>query len=160
MAPAFFFGLSAVQPRLQLPLDPCAPPPGADLLGREGVGPDADSLALGLDMKLAVGRDDIAAPRRDRGHLDLGAFQIGDVQVVCGLPAGALQQVLETADIDELAAVQGALQGRFKRRGQVLPRDLGAVGDRAFAPAIGVPCLLYTSPSPRDQRGSRMPSSA
>ena len=23
-----------------------------------------------------------------------------------------------------------------------------------------VPCLLYTSPSPRDQRGSRMPSSA
>ena len=24
----------------------------------------------------------------------------------------------------------------------------------------GYPCLLYTSPSPRDQRGSRMPSSA
>ena len=24
----------------------------------------------------------------------------------------------------------------------------------------GIPCLLYTSPSPRDQRGSRMPSSA
>ena len=23
-----------------------------------------------------------------------------------------------------------------------------------------LPCLLYTSPSPRDQRGSRMPSSA
>ena len=26
--------------------------------------------------------------------------------------------------------------------------------------ALGWPCLLYTSPSPRDQRGSRMPSSA
>ena len=26
--------------------------------------------------------------------------------------------------------------------------------------ALGVVCLLYTSPSPRDQRGSRMPSSA
>ena len=25
---------------------------------------------------------------------------------------------------------------------------------------IARPCLLYTSPSPRDQRGSRMPSSA
>ena len=25
---------------------------------------------------------------------------------------------------------------------------------------ISLPCLLYTSPSPRDQRGSRMPSSA
>ena len=24
----------------------------------------------------------------------------------------------------------------------------------------GITCLLYTSPSPRDQRGSRMPSSA
>ena len=28
-----------------------------------------------------------------------------------------------------------------------------------FAAMLG-PCLLYTSPSPRDQRGSRMPSSA
>ena len=25
---------------------------------------------------------------------------------------------------------------------------------------LGITCLLYTSPSPRDQRGSRMPSSA
>ena len=25
---------------------------------------------------------------------------------------------------------------------------------------LSTPCLLYTSPSPRDQRGSRMPSSA
>ena len=30
----------------------------------------------------------------------------------------------------------------------------------ANATVIYVPCLLYTSPSPRDQRGSRMPSSA
>ena len=30
--------------------------------------------------------------------------------------------------------------------------------DRLFSYARG--CLLYTSPSPRDQRGSRMPSSA
>ena len=29
-----------------------------------------------------------------------------------------------------------------------------------FADAIIITCLLYTSPSPRDQRGSRMPSSA
>ena len=28
------------------------------------------------------------------------------------------------------------------------------------ATELGVNCLLYTSPSPRDQRGSRMPSSA
>ena len=30
----------------------------------------------------------------------------------------------------------------------------------AEAPSHGMSCLLYTSPSPRDQRGSRMPSSA
>ena len=31
--------------------------------------------------------------------------------------------------------------------------------DRRFCRAVNI-CLLYTSPSPRDQRGSRMPSSA
>mgnify|MGYP003320903004 CR=1 FL=1 len=30
----------------------------------------------------------------------------------------------------------------------------------AFELNLSCPCLLYTSPSPRDQRGSRMPSSA
>ena len=36
------------------------------------------------------------------------------------------------------------------------------VSDRALAEVSAqlVGCLLYTSPSPRDQRGSRMPSSA
>ena len=37
----------------------------------------------------------------------------------------------------------------------------GAIGESgaSFYVQAG-PCLLYTSPSPRDQRGSRMPSSA
>ena len=35
--------------------------------------------------------------------------------------------------------------------------EKSAVG---HAITISDPCLLYTSPSPRDQRGSRMPSSA
>ena len=39
-----------------------------------------------------------------------------------------------------------------------------ALGDRLHVidldPRNYDPCLLYTSPSPRDQRGSRMPSSA
>ena len=34
-------------------------------------------------------------------------------------------------------------------------------GERALVPTgLCMACLLYTSPSPRDQRGSRMPSSA
>ena len=36
----------------------------------------------------------------------------------------------------------------------------GAGGYRSGAKASKIACLLYTSPSPRDQRGSRMPSSA
>ena len=32
--------------------------------------------------------------------------------------------------------------------------------ERAVTPSTRLGCLLYTSPSPRDQRGSRMPSSA
>ena len=42
------------------------------------------------------------------------------------------------------------------------PTDLGVTVDRdrdRFA-TLSTVCLLYTSPSPRDQRGSRMPSSA
>ena len=41
--------------------------------------------------------------------------------------------------------------------------DRGAVRgnrDRALDPDQGQPCLLYTSPSPRDRTRSRMPSSA
>ena len=32
--------------------------------------------------------------------------------------------------------------------------------EEARTPPFAAGCLLYTSPSPRDQRGSRMPSSA
>ena len=33
-------------------------------------------------------------------------------------------------------------------------------GGKKQVPCLFIGCLLYTSPSPRDQRGSRMPSSA
>ena len=46
----------------------------------------------------------------------------------------------------------------------LLSRSLGASGYGQYAVLISwamiLTCLLYTSPSPRDQRGSRMPSSA
>ena len=37
---------------------------------------------------------------------------------------------------------------------------LGEIRSRSLVPIVCSFCLLYTSPSPRDQRGSRMPSSA
>ena len=46
----------------------------------------------------------------------------------------------------------------------MLPIDLCDEAKRLASEKTGIPlnciCLLYTSPSPRDQRGSRMPSSA
>ena len=44
----------------------------------------------------------------------------------------------------------------FKDFAAVVPKAAAAAQRRA----INKTCLLYTSPSPRDQRGSRMPSSA
>ena len=44
-----------------------------------------------------------------------------------------------------------------------MPVDKGFYITSGFGPRAGGyhwGCLLYTSPSPRDQRGSRMPSSA
>ena len=42
-------------------------------------------------------------------------------------------------------------------RGDIINRSGFTESDRVADPEL---CLLYTSPSPRDQRGSRMPSSA
>ena len=39
-------------------------------------------------------------------------------------------------------------------------KDLVDRFSRLYKSPSGMSCLLYTSPSPRDQRGSRMPSSA
>ena len=43
--------------------------------------------------------------------------------------------------------------------GLVIPDTAKEKPQEGEVVAVG-PCLLYTSPSPRDQRGSRMPSSA
>ena len=54
--------------------------------------------------------------------------------------------IFADATIDQ--AVEGIVNGIYFNQGHVC-----CAGSRLF-------CLLYTSPSPRDQRGSRMPSSA
>ena len=43
---------------------------------------------------------------------------------------------------------------------QSLPESMGFNAPESNPVAPSMACLLYTSPSPRDQRGSRMPSSA
>ena len=63
-----------------------------------------------------------------------------------------------------LSPDQDLLYVSFFLTGEILTWDIaadGSVGEMGtFATAAVSTCLLYTSPSPRDQRGSRMPSSA
>ena len=60
----------------------------------------------------------------------------------------------QTIDKDDIEAVLEVLQSDWLTTGPKVEEF-----EAAFAAATGS-CLLYTSPSPRDQRGSRMPSSA
>ena len=60
-------------------------------------------------------------------------------------------EVAEEVDVEEIEELKGPVE--------VTEDEEGATVD--FDPsAMPLPCLLYTSPSPRDRQKSRMPSSA
>ena len=73
-----------------------------------------------------------------------------------------------TVPKDHLVAASGELQNPDKvlskeqrnRLKEAMKEDLQPVTIATMEEADDRICLLYTSPSPRDQRGSRMPSSA
>ena len=68
---------------------------------------------------------------------------------------GYVIDALRSAGVEGLVAVVGY-------QAELVQEKLSSVGNIQFAlqaEQLGT-CLLYTSPSPRDQRGSRMPSSA
>ena len=69
-----------------------------------------------------------------------------DAARACRLPALLLLAPVENAVKHDVA----------RHRGRVTV----AVSARREGDELVLTCLLYTSPSPRDQRGSRMPSSA
>ena len=57
----------------------------------------------------------------------------------------------------------GAVEGKlflYENPEMLALEDHEALGITPVAAPYANTCLLYTSPSPRDQRGSRMPSSA
>ena len=74
-----------------------------------------------------------------------GAAGIGEVLAAAYLEAGARVHVCDVSE-----AALAAFRDRYP----------GSVATRADVGDAVQVCLLYTSPSPRDQRGSRMPSSA
>ena len=94
------------------------------------------------------------------GELELGEGVLEEAGAVA--LRGADEEDLEGEDGPE-GGVAGALGGEGRDGAGELVRDGGAVVGGAQG-ARGEPrdagCLLYTSPSPRDKRQSRMPSSA
>ena len=92
----------------------------------------------------------IAAAKRT----PVGSFQ-GSISSVSGPDLGAkvIGGILEETMLDP-ASVNEVIMGN------VLAAGLGQAPARQAALESGLPCLLYTSPSPRDRSLSRMPSSA
>ena len=76
-------------------------------------------------------------------HLAINYFVLGDQVVMSPVFIGS----------EPVKATNGKFKGT-----EILQReqDLGL----AFMQSLSEPCLLYTSPSPRDRTRSRMPSSA
>ena len=95
----------------------------------------------------------------DKADMDVEAFQEGFLAAVL-LPAGGTAPVGETIGlIVETEAEIAEAQARSATA--ATPAALSSPAPSQVSPAASpAPCLLYTSPSPRDQRGSRMPSSA
>ena len=95
------------------------------------------------EIERRLNDDRLAASRRSK--------RLGDTLSAMGL--------LSERHVKQIARIQAETGEPF---GKIAIRK-GFVKPSAVQAAIGVQfgfCLLYTSPSPRDQRGSRMPSSA
>ena len=103
-----------------------------------------DDVRRLVRRRLLVRLDDV---RRGDAALQLLAEELGDLRLV----------ELDVAVADDRGEVGGA-----QVRQQLAPRRR-ALGEQPLEERevveVGV-CLLYTSPSPRDKRQSRMPSSA
>ena len=90
-------------------------------------------------------RDEIAAFVAERGHV-----RVEELVERFGVSRMTIHR-----HVDQLAQ-RGMLH---KLHGAVSAQPSG-IYESLFRYRSGMACLLYTSPSPRDQRGSRMPSSA
>ena len=100
-------------------------------------------------LRHGAGRNDAILLRAAYAGSDAEADALGRAL------APSKERLLETAQLG--AAFCAALRGGFDidLPDLIYPVAIGAAGREQ-----GIPCLLYTSPSPRDLSTSRMPSSA
>ena len=72
---------------------------------------------------------------------------------------GVMSTIIDSLGRNERVELRGFGTFGVKHRKPKKARNPGT-GESIFLPERHVPCLLYTSPSPRDLSTSRMPSSA
>ena len=89
---------------------------------------------------------------------DLGFFASLKSRV-WGMNASSIDELVETI-FQQYEEYDSATLERVWQNLKVYNQTLRKMGDNDFSVEHTGVCLLYTSPSPRDQRGSRMPSSA
>ena len=77
------------------------------------------------------------------------------VGILMAMPNAFYNRVEQSNDATALIAQQLTASDRER-----LGVTVEGLEETAATWPSALPCLLYTSPSPRDQRGSRMPSSA
>ena len=102
-----------------------------------------------------------AGGKRVRPMLTLLAAQLGDASNPEIVDAAAVVELTHLATLYHDDVMDSAPLRRGAPAAHEVWGNTVAIltGDLLFARASRI-CLLYTSPSPRDQRGSRMPSSA
>ena len=103
-----------------------------------------------------------------------GKLRIGDdwnaITIIALSQSNPLKAVAEfvensiDAGATKIDIIRGREKGeaylRIKDNGRGIPKDNDGIPNFKYVATHICDCLLYTSPSPRDQRGSRMPSSA
>ena len=85
--------------------------------------------------------------------------------VVDHIPAGKALQVMQMLRVDigrsnPISLVMNVPSGKAGRKDVLKIEDRELTQEELDRLALIAPCLLYTSPSPRDRQKSRMPSSA
>ena len=127
---------------------------------RAAATPDALLAVDEVDESLSFGEYKSRVLRCAAGLVELG-IGVGDA-VSWVLPT-RIEAIVLAGALARLGAVQNPILPIYRKR------EVGFAVSQSGAKLLVVsgpfrgfdyPCLLYTSPSPRDQRGSRMPSSA